>query len=133
MAQSAFAYQQPVRRERPQQLPQQPLRVLPGTRTVPDTQKGLAPIWRVLFATGIVVALFFGAVWWVRVALTDATMALLIKSEQTAQSIAELRSEGARLEVKYSVASSPHVIQEAAANRLGMVPDPQIDFLSIEE
>jgi hypothetical protein len=134
MAQSALAYQQPVRRERPQQQPQQPLRVLPGTRTRPDVQQGLAPIWRVLFVTGIVMALFFGAVWWARVALSEATMEILVNSEQTTQDIEKERSKGSELEVAYSVASNPQKIQEAAT-QLGMAPDSQVDYLrvSIEE
>jgi hypothetical protein len=131
MAQSAFAYQQPARRERPQQQPQrQPLRVLPGTRTRPEVQQGLAPIWRVLFVTGIVMVLFFGAIWLARVALSEAAMELLVRSEQTTQNIEALRSEGSKLEVAYSVASNPQTIQEAAT-KLGMAPDPQVDYLNV--
>jgi hypothetical protein len=75
--------------------------------------------------------LLLGAVWWARVAFSNATMELLANSGQITQSIETARAEGSRLEVQYSVASNPQTIQEAAAGLLGMAPDTQVDYLRI--
>jgi hypothetical protein len=79
---------------------------------------------------GIVTALFLGVVWVACDALSASTMELLAQSEQTSRNIEAQRSIGADLEVKYSVASNPQLIQEGAA-ALGMAPDPQVDYLSV--
>jgi hypothetical protein len=59
-------------------------------------------------------------------------MELLVASEQLAQSIESERSEGARLEVQYAIATNPQTIQEAASAQLGMHPDPQVDYLRLQ-
>lgn len=128
----ALAYQQPTRRSREQEQPlRQPLRVLPGRRAETEAQQGLAPLWRALFITGIVVALMIGAVLVARVAFANATMELLADSARVAQSTELGRAEGLRLEVRYAVATNPAAIQEVAATSLGMSPDPRIDYLRI--
>ncbi|MDR1014898.1 MAG: hypothetical protein LBL86_07995 [Coriobacteriales bacterium] len=128
----ALAYQQPARRRHEQEQPlRQPLRVLPGKAPKTGTQQGLAPLWRTLFVVGIVAALLVGAVWVVRVGLVNATMELLADSAQTARLTQDARAEGARLEVRYSIATNPTTIQEAAAASLGMSSDPQVDYLRI--
>lgn len=130
----ALAYQQPARhtpeRGRPGYQPQRPpLRVLPGTGV--EAHLALAPLWRALFVTGIVMVLLIGAVWVARVNLSDATMRLAAASEQLARQTEAERAEGARLEVQYALATSPTSIQEAATSKLGMSPDPRVEYLRI--
>ena len=142
MAQPALAYRQPARRELEQEHPSRqpqpqprparpPLRVLPGAPSAHEAQLGLALVWRTLFICGIVAALMIGVVWVARVSLSEATMSLLIESEQVAQSIEAERSKGSRLEVEYAIATNPSAIQEEAATKYGMSPAPQVDYLSI--
>ena len=131
MAQAALSYQQPQRRTYELDYPMRtPLRVLPGTAPRTGLLARLAPHWRAIFAVSIVVILMFGALSIVRVGLADATMLLFSQSAQISQSIEAERAAGARLEMQYSLATNPSVIQEAAA-QLGMVADPQIDYLHI--
>jgi cell division protein FtsL len=96
-----------------------------------EAQQALAPLWRILFITGIVMVLAIGVVWVARVNLTDATMKLTAASEQLARETEDARAQGAHLEVQYALATSPTTIQEAAATSLGMSPDPQVDYLRI--
>ena len=132
MAQAALSYQQPRRRPRELEQPlRPPLRVLPGRAPSTVGAPALAPLWQMLFAVGIVAVVLIGALSIVRVGFTDATMALLADSEQISRSIEAERSQGARLEVQYSIATSPATIQEAAASQLGMAPDPQVEYLRI--
>jgi cell division protein FtsL len=72
-----------------------------------------------------------GAVWVMRVNLSDATMRLTAASEQLARETEVARADGAHLEVQYALATSPTSIQEAAASRLGMAPDPRVEYLRI--
>jgi cell division protein FtsL len=128
----ALAYQQPARRERERQQPaRRPLRVLPGIGTKPATQQGLAPLWRALFVTGIAVALMIGVVLLARVSFVKATMELLADTAQITRATEAERAEGSRLEVDYAIATNPASIQEAAASKLGMSPDPRVDYLRI--
>ena len=131
MAQAALAYQQPQRRTRELEQPlRPPLRVLPGRAPSTTYQTGLAPLQRILFIASIAVVLLIGVLSIVRVGLTDATMALFADSEQINQAIEAERSEGAHLEMQYSLASSPAVIQEAAGG-LGMSADQEVEYLRI--
>jgi cell division protein FtsL len=75
--------------------------------------------------------LLIGAVWVARVNLSDATMRLAAASEQLARQTEAERAEGARLEVQYALATSPTSIQEAATSKLGMSPDPRVEYLRI--
>ncbi|MCL1847123.1 MAG: hypothetical protein FWF91_04060 [Coriobacteriia bacterium] len=130
MAQAALSYQQPQRQPRELEQPRPPLRVLPGSAPSQAQQAGLASLLRTLFVSCIAAVLLFGVVSLVRVGLADATMAVLADSEQVSQAIEAQRSEGARLEMQYSIASSPAAIQEAAS-QLGMAPDPQVEYLRV--
>jgi cell division protein FtsL len=75
--------------------------------------------------------LMTGVVWVARVNLSEATMQLIAASEQVARSTESARAEGSRLEVQYSVATSPASIQELAATGLGMSADPRVDYLRV--
>jgi hypothetical protein len=139
MAQAALAYQQPARRtrydqwpeHRPEQRPQRQLQVLPGKGRDAQNQKALSPTWRRLFTAAIIAVFVIGAVWLVRVGLTEATMAMLANSDQVAESIASERLVASQLEFEYSKASSPLSVQDTAQNQLGMAVDEQVEYLRV--
>ncbi len=139
MAQTALAYRQPTRRESYERWPERTtgqqtrreLRVLTGKGLDEKNRKALAPTLRSLFKVAIVVAVVLGVVFIARVAMTEATMSMLVKSEQLSQSIAAERLAGTQLEVEYSKTSSPATVQVAAVNDLGMTADEQVEYLRI--
>jgi len=63
------------------------------------------------------------------IAITNATVQLMMNTESVSKSIMEERSAGVKLEVQYSIATNPARIQDAAAG-LGMQPDPNIKTIS---
>ncbi|HBT94705.1 MAG TPA: hypothetical protein DEB24_00645 [Coriobacteriia bacterium] len=139
MAQTALAYRQPARREYYRQQPERrtgqqtrrELQVLTGKGIDAQNRKALAPALRSLFKVAIVSAVVLGLVFITRVAMTEATMSMLVKSEQLSQSIAAERLAGTQLEVEYSKTSSPATVQTAAVNDLGMAADDQVEYLRI--
>jgi cell division protein FtsL len=72
-----------------------------------------------------------GVVWIARVSLVNATMELLADTAQVTRMTEAERAEGSRLEVSYAIATNPTSIQEVAASKLGMSPDPRVDYLRI--
>jgi hypothetical protein len=130
MAQAAYAYQQPARRNREQEVPARPdLKVLPGRGTDRAAQAALSPQLRAFCGVLIFAVLFISVICGVRGARSAVTLQVVIETQAINESIAQARAEGIELEVQYSIATNPDLIQQLAAEQLGMGPDDQVEYL----
>jgi hypothetical protein len=82
-----------------------------------------------LFGVLVFAVLFLSVICGLRVALSTATVQVLIDTQATNESIAEARAAGIELEMRYSIATNPDYIQQVAAEQLGMGPDDAVEYL----
>lgn len=123
----AFSYNYPERRpERPQRPP---VRVVPGRRTVTQTQG--VPSAVILLAKIAAVVLVLGSLLcFARIGLASAAVTTSLESQQLSSQISNARSGGNNLEVVQSSLSNPtHVKTEAS--RLEMVAPETVGTITL--
>ena len=107
-----------------------PLRVLPKPASQARTAPRQAGVPASLMATIVLSLGILALAVFANVGLVNATMRMMLVTNQLEQEISQARSDGHQLESLYSGLTNPQRIQQIA-EELGMMPDPSPEYLRL--